>query len=196
MNTSEYIRWAQKRTGKQVTDDEMRVLVNTAQNQIFSYNTYYNKKKPENSCYFPTQAGVLQYTFDDPLIRTIETVYYYDDYGDKSEVPVEVDFAIEPGDSVVVYFSEDPGTTIQQYYYDAYMWPFNGQVTSTSIPLSLPETIQTEYLFFKISKMLEVDKDGRSIYNADEEKRLNKEYFTFANKGARLYSRIPDDMGV
>ena len=39
MNTAEYIKWVQKRTGNQVTDEEMRVLVNIAQNEIFSLNT-------------------------------------------------------------------------------------------------------------------------------------------------------------
>jgi hypothetical protein len=195
MNTADYINWVKKRTGMQATNEEMRILINSAQNKIFSFNTYYNKKKPEASCVLTTQAGVLQYTLDDESIRQVSRVYYIDGYGDKIDVPVQVEEAINPGDGVVLYFAEDPSDTTDQYYYDAYTWPFNGQITSASIPLSVPEKIQTDYLFYLVSVMLEVDKDGRSIYNRQEEEYYERDFFTFANQGASIEPNIPNEQG-
>lgn len=195
MNTADYINWVKKRTGMQTTNDEMRILINSAQNKIFSFNTYYNKKKPQASCVLSTQAGVLQYTFSDTSIRQVSRVYLIDGYGEKVTVPVQVEEAINPGDGVVVYFAEDPGTTTDTYYYDAYTWPFNGQITSASVPLSVPEKIQTDYLFYLVSVMLEVDKDGRSIYNREEASYYERDFFTFANQGASIEPNIPNEQG-
>jgi hypothetical protein len=196
MNTSDYINWVQQRTGQQTTNDEMRVLVNTAQNKIFSYNTNLNKKKPEQSCTFDTQANILQYSIADTQIMTITSVWAIDSFGKKITIPVEMDMANEFGDSVTIYFPEDPGETTKTYYFDAYLWPFNGQITSTSIPLSVPERVQTELLFNIISKMLEVDKDGRSIYNDQQERKWLLDYFNYANQGAKPSTGLPDACGV
>jgi len=195
MLTADYINWVKRRTGMQVTSEELRVLINSAQNKIFSFNTYFNKKKPESSCVLTTELGILQYTLDDTSIRQVARVFWIDGWGVKQDVPVQVDEAISPGDGVVLYFAEDPGTTTDQYYYDAYTWPQNGQITSSTVPLSVPEKIQTDYLFYLVSVMLEVDKDGRSIYNRDEEKYYERDFFTFANQGASIEPNIPNEQG-
>jgi len=196
MTTVEYINWIQKRTGNQVTVDEMRVLVNEAQNKIFTYNTYFNKKKPQSSCFIDTTSGILQYTISDGSMRTLTEIYTIDGYDERVIVPTEIESALSPGDDIIVYFKEDPGTTTEQYYYDAYLWPFNGQITSTSVQLSLPSKAQTDLLFFMVSKMLEVDKDGRSIYNDEEEQRWLRDWFTFANKGTGSEPSTPKYRGV
>jgi hypothetical protein len=189
MTTAEYINWVINQTGKQSTVEEMRVLVNSAQNIIFSKNTYFNKVKPEAACVLPTQAGVLQYSttdatsFNNPLIRSVPRVYAFDSWGKKVDVQVEGDNAANPGDPAIIYFREDPGETTDTYYYEAYTWPMNGQITNTSIPLSVPDDVKTTLLFYLVNKMQEVSKDGRSIFNIEEEKRYWKDYYTFANQG-------------
>jgi hypothetical protein len=195
MLTADYINWVKKRTGLQTTSEEMRVLINSAQNKIFSFNTEFNKKKPEASCILPTTLGVKQYTLADTSIRQVSRIYVIDVYGDKITVPVQSEEAINPGDGVIVYFAEDPGTTTDKYYFDAYTWPFNGQITSSAVPLSVPEKIQTDYLFYLVSVMLEVDKDGRSIYNKEEELYYERDFFTFANQGASIEPNIPSEQG-
>jgi hypothetical protein len=142
-----------------------------------------------------TTLGILQYTISDTDVRNVERVYYIDGFNEKQDIPVEIDNAINPDDTVTVYFKDDPGATTDQYYYDGYVWPFNGQITSTSVPLSLPSKAQTDLLFFMVSKMLEVDKDGRSIYNNEEEDMWLKDWFTFANQGAVLEPRVPKNQG-
>lgn len=195
MNTSEYLNWVNSRLGKQVTIEELRVMVNSAQNKIFSFNTYFNKKKPQNSCILTTTDGIQKYVISDTDIRQISRIYYVDGYGDQIDVSVQVEEAINPGDNVVVYFMENPGDTTDTYYYDAYVWPFNGQITDSSVPLSVPEKVQTDYLFYLVSTMLEVDKDGRSIYNREEEKYYERDYFSFANQGANSEPNTPNIQG-
>ncbi len=195
MLTADYINWVKKRTGMQATDEEVRVLINSAQNKIFSFNTYFNKKKPQNSCILATTLGIQQYTLSDTNIRQVSRLYTVDGYDQKVDVEVQVEEAINPGDGVVLYFAEDPGTTTDEYYYDAYTWPQNGQITNASVSLSVPEKIQTDYLFYLVSVMLEVDKDGRSIYNREEEKYYERDFFTFANQGASIEPNIPNEQG-
>jgi len=202
MTTAEYINWVINQTGKQSTIEEMRVMVNSSQNIIFSKNTHLNKKKPEAACILPTQAGVLQYfttdtsAFNDPLIRTVPRVYAFDIYGKKVDVQVESDNALNPGQDAAIYFREDPGATTDQYYYDAYTWPTYGQITDTSVPLSVPDDVQTTLLFYLVNKMQEVSKDGRSIFNIEEEKRYWKGFYTFANQGADFEPEITNIGGV
>jgi hypothetical protein len=43
--------------------------------------------------------------------------------------------------------------------------------------------------------MLEVDKDGRSIYNREEELYYERDFFTFANQGASIEPNIPSEQG-
>ena len=196
MTTAEYVNWVLKRTGYQGTPEEIRVLVNIAQNEIFSYNTYFNKVKPESSCILETQDGVQQYVISDGLIRQVSRVYYYDSYDDKVDVSVDTTQSIDVNDNVIIMFSENPGDTTDKFYYEAYTWPTNGQITSLSIPLSLPEKVQTSLLFYMVSEMLEVDKDGRSIYNEEEKQKRLKDYFTFANQGATTEPSTPIILGV
>jgi len=196
MTTADLINWVMKRTGFQGTTEEVRVLINVAQNEIFSYNTYYNRKKPEPACLITTDAEILQYVIDDPAVRQVSRVYYYDSYGEKATVAVESTQAIDTDDSVTIYFKQDPGTTTDKFYYEGYTWPTNGQLTSSSVPMSIPEKVQTGLLFYMVSEMLEVDKDGRSIYNEEEKQKRLKDYFTFANQGADLEPTIPNPLGV
>ncbi len=195
MITAEYINWVLKRTGKQATVEETRVLVNSAQNVIFSYNTALNKKKPKSACFINTTLGIQQYTISDKDIRQISRVYYVDGYNEQVNVKVESTQSIDTNDNVIIYFDEDPGTTTAKYYYDAYVWPQNGQVTSTSVALSVPEKVQIELLFYMVSEMLEVDKDGRSIYSRDVVEQWLNDYFNFANQGANSAPTIPGDQG-
>jgi len=196
MNTANLINWIMKRTGFQGTTEEVRVLVNVAQNEIFSYNTYYNKKKPEPACLITTEEGIKQYVIDDPTVRQVSEVYYYDTYDEKVRVAVESTQAIDVDDSVTIYFKEDPGDTTDKFYYEGYVWPFNGQISGTSVPMSIPEKVQTGLLFYMVSEMLEVDKDGRSIYNEEEKAKRLKDYFTFANQGADVEPDYPNPLGV
>ena len=53
-------------------------LINIAQNEIFSVNTYFNQVKPANALFFDTQDEVQQYSIDDPLIRQVSRVYLPD----------------------------------------------------------------------------------------------------------------------
>ena len=130
------------------------------------------------------------------LVRSVERVYEIDGYGNEQAIAVEVDNAIQPTDDVTIYFKDNPGDTTGQIYYDAYLWPFNGQITSTSVPLSLPSKTHTGLLFFMVSKMLEVDKDGRSIYNEEEKAKWLRDWTTFANQGAHPKPDIPADRGA
>ena len=222
MTTAEFVNWVMKRTGFQGTPEEVRVLVNVAQNEIFSYNTYFNKKKPEASCILPTTLGILQYTIADTTIRQVPRVYVLDNcdggygYGCSAgysygytygypvsplrrqtwEVPTQTTEGMDSDDNVTVYFEKDPGTTTDKYYYDAYTWPHNGQIESLTVPLSIPEKVQTGLLFYMVNEMLEVDKDGRSIYNEERKEKLLKDYFTYANQGAKLEPSIPSPLGV
>lgn len=195
MNTAELINWIMKRTGFQGTTEEVRVLVNVAQNEIFSYNTYFNRKKPEASCTIDTTSGVQQYSISDSNVRQVAKVYMIDSYGRKEDIPVEVTESITPGDNVTVYFKDDQGDTTGEIFYEGYTWPQNGQITSQSIPMSIPEKVQTGLLFYMVSEMLEVDKDGRSIYNEEEKQKRLRDYFTFANQGAELEPTYPSPLG-
>jgi len=196
MTTAEFVNWTLKRTGFQGTPEEIRVLVNIAQNEIFSYNTYFNKVKPESSCILETEDGVQQYVISDKSIRQVSRVYYYNSYGDKTDVSVDTTQSIDTDDNVVIMFLDNPGDTTDKFYYEAYTWPTNGQITSLSIPLSVPEKVQTGLLFYMVSEMLEVDKDGRSIYNEEEKQKRLKDYFTFANQGASTEPSTPIILGV
>lgn len=196
MTTAEYVNWVIKRTGFQGTPEETRVLLNVAQNEIFSYNTYFNRVKPESLCLLETSDGVQQYVISDNQIRQVSCVYYYDSYGDKIEAEVDTTESLDVNDNVTIYFKDNPGDTTDKFYYEAYTWPFNGQLTSLAIPLSLPEKVQTGLLFYMVSEMLEVDKDGRSIYNEEEKQKRLKDYFTFANQGASTEPSTPIILGV
>ena len=195
MNTAELINWIRTRTGFQGTTEEIRVLVNVAQNEIFSYNTYFNRKKPESACTLDTEATVLQYSIPDTNVRQVGKVYVVDGYGEKVDVPVEVTEAISSDSSVTIFFKEDPGDTTGEVFYEGYLWPPNGQITSQSVPMSIPEKVQTSLLFYMVSEMLEVDKDGRSIYNEEEKQKRLRDYFTFANQGAELEPTYPSTLG-
>ena len=195
MTTAEYINWVQSRTGFQGTTEEIRTLINLGQNKIFSYNTYLNRKKPVASCLLTTSEGVLQYVVSDKLVRQVSRVYTLDTYEQEINEPVEIDPALEPGGDVTLYFKDDPGTTTDSFYMEAYTWPQNGQITSSAIPLSLPVKEQMEVLFYVVSKMLEVDKDGRSIYNIEEEDKWLRDYFTTSNQGTDLKPTIPNEGG-
>jgi hypothetical protein len=195
MNTEEYINWVMKRTGNQGTPEEIRVLINMAQNEIFSYNTYHNRKKPEAACTIDTEQTILQYSIQDPLVRQVARVYYIDGYGEQIDIPVETTQSIDTDDLVTIFFKEDQGDTTGEFFYEGYTWPFNGQITSGSIPLSVPEKVQTGLLFYIVSEMLEVDKDGRSIYNEQEKEKRLKDYFTFANQGADLEPDSTNPLG-
>lgn len=196
MNTAELINWIKKRTGYQGTTEEIRVLLNVAQNEVFSYNTYFNRKKPEAACTIDTEDGVMQYVIDDKLVRQVSRVYTYDSFDCEEDVAVQTTQPINVGDDVIIYFAENPGDTTGEIYYEAYTWPTNGQLTSTSVPMSLPEKVQTGLLFYMVSEMLEVDKDGRSIYNEEEKNKRLNDYFTFANQGAEIEPGYPDPLGV
>lgn len=195
MNTVEFINWVVSRTGFQGTTEEVRVLINVAQNEIFSYNTYFNRKKPESACTIDTESGILQYSISDTSVRQVARVYIVDSYGAKEDVPVEVVEAIEPGDAVTVYFKEDQGDTTGEIFYEGYTWPHKGQITSQTVPLSLPEKVKTGLLFYMVCEMLEVDNDGRSIYNEEEKQKRLRDYFTFANQGANLEPSYPTPLG-
>lgn len=207
MDTKKYLNWIWSRTGKQNTPAEMLDLINIAQNEIFSYNTYFNRKKPISSCTLDTIDGILQYTIPDSSIRQISRLYYYNSgdgdigYGRKSseyniDISAQVDESLSPDGNVVVYFEENQGTTTGKIFYDAYVWPHNGQLTSTSVKLSVPEKIQTKLLFYLVSEMLEVDKDGRSIFNESQVNKFYKDFFTFANQGVKTELSTPRILGV
>lgn len=195
MNTAELINWIRSRTGFQGTTEEIRVLVNVAQNEIFSYNTYFNRKKPESACTIDTEQTLLQYVIDDPLVRQVARVYIVDSYGEKCDIPVETSRALSPDDDVTIYFKEDQGDTTGEIYYEGYTWPQNGQISSQNVPMSIPEKVQTGLLFYMVNEMLEVDKDGRSIYNEEEKQKRLRDYFTFANQGAELEPTYPTPLG-
>lgn len=199
MTTQKYISWLMARTGNQVTRTELLDLVNIAQNKIFSLNTYYNRVKPADSLILATTSGVNQYTIADTNIRQVSKVYtkssiqtytsersYYD-----TQIPVEVQESIDPDSNVIVYFEIDPGTTTDLYYYEAYTWPFNGQLDSESIPLSLPEKIQTGLLYYSVAVLLELDRDGRSISFLQLEEEAIGDYMNFASQGAKTVPNTP-----
>lgn len=200
MTTEEYRDWLIARTGKQTTPAEMLQLMNIAQNEIFSKNTYFNMIKPANSLTLATTAGILQYTIADTSIRQISKLFYNNytnsppsgypsdvSYMQYEDIPAQVQESISTDSNVVVYFDLDPGDTTNYYYYNAYTWPTNGQLTSTAVQLSLPESVQTGLMAYIVTRMLEEDKDGRSIYNVEREKALYKLYYSFANQGARIF---------
>lgn len=199
MNTEKYISWLQARTGNQVTRTELLDLVNIAQNEIFSWNTYYNRVKPQDSLVLTTIAGVFQYTVPDTNIRMVSKVYLKDSINTypterryyQSVVPVETQESIDPDSNVVIYFKDDPGATTDTFYYEAYTWPFNGQLTSEAVPLSLPETIQTGLLYYCVAVLLELDRDGRSISFLQLKDTAKGEFFTSSSKGARIQSNTP-----
>jgi len=192
MTTADYIDWIIEQTQYQNTPTQMLKLVNIAQNEIFQYNTYFNKVKPERTSLLVTTSGIQQYSMDSSLnIREVAKVYKIDSYGRKEDVAVESTIAMDTTDYVVLDFEEDPGNTTDTYYYEAYTWPTNGQLASTSVKLSVPESIQTGFLRYIVTRMLEEGKDGRSIYNVDEEDKHEKAWFRFANAGAKLESNIP-----
>jgi len=101
-----------------------------------------------------------------------------------------------PESNVIITFAKDPGDTTEQYFYDAFLWPINGQLTTDTVPLSLPESVQTGYLRYLVTKSLEETKDGRSIYNDEQAEKQEKEFITFANQGARLRKTVPNMPGV
>lgn len=203
MTTEKYLKWLLGRTGNQVTSTELLDLVNIAQNEIFSYNTYFNQVKPTNSLFLNTTAGILQYTIADSDIRQVSRFYYgsYTNndlgylgdrvYAPRQHVPVQVTESLDVDDNVTVFFDTDPGDTTEQYYYDAYTWPTNGQLTSTTVKLSVPEKVQTGLLYYMVAVLLELDKDGRSISFLDLKEEAFRDYFTFANQGAKIQTNVP-----
>jgi hypothetical protein len=195
MNTAKFIDWITSQTGTQKTPTQMLDYVNIAQNEIFSYNTYYNQVKPFASTLLATTDGILQYTLPNTSIRQVARVYYIDTYGKEIDVAMDSDESAEANDTVTVYFEENPGTTTDKFYYDAFTWPTNGQLTSTSIPLSVPERTQTGLLYYIVTRMLEEGMDGRSLYNDEKEGQKLKEWIGFANKGAKRQPNIPTPVG-
>lgn len=200
MTTVKYVDWLMSRTGNQSTRVEMLENINVAQNEIFSWNTYYNRVKPADSLVLTTTAGVLQYTIADSNIRTVSKVYikesvntYYSErqYTQTPE-PVETQESIDPTSNAVIYFQDDPGDTTSQFCYEAYTWPFNGQLESETVELSLPESIQTQLLYYSVAVLLELDRDGRSISFMDLKEKAKSEFFSFAAKGAKLQKNTPN----
>jgi len=212
MDTAKYISWLLDQTGSQKTPSEMLDYVNIAQNEIMSYNTYYNRKKPVNSMKLATTDGIQQYTLTDKSIRQVAKVYtkgtygayggygselyntYYDEYNE-NDVPVEVEESLDSDTAVTIYFEQNPGTTTDKYYLEAYTWPKNGQLTSTSVSLSVPEKVQTGLLYYCVAVMLELDMDGRSISFLDLKAAALADWFTFANQGAKRKSNTPIPKG-
>lgn len=199
MTTEKYVSWLMNRTGNQLTRTELLDQVNIAQNEIFSWNTYYNRVKPEDSLVLTTTAGVLQYTIPDTNIRQVSKVYLKESLNTylserkytQLVVPAETQESIDPDSNVIIYLQDDPGASTDKFYYEAYTWPFNGQLDSETVPLSLPESIQTGLLYYSVAVLLELDKDGRSISFLDLKENAKKEFFTSSSKGARLRPNTP-----
>jgi len=208
MNTATYINWLLDQTGNQKTPTEMLAYVNIAQNEIFSYNTYFNRKKPVNTMLLATTDGIKQYTLADKNIRQVAKVYMNEAYGTDSgytcdpyydtnevDIAVEVEESLDTDTAVTIYFEENPGTTTDKYYLEAYTWPKNGQLTSMSVSLSVPEKVQTGLLYYSVAILLELDMDGRSISFRDLKKEALADWFTFANQGAKRESNTPTPKG-
>ena len=199
MTTETYVSWLMDRTGNQLSRTQLLNQVNIAQNEIFSWNTYYNRVKPRDSLVLTTISGVFQYTVPDSNIRTVSKVYLKESMNTyfrervytQLRVPAEIQASIDPDSNVVIYLETDPGASTDKFYYEAYTWPFNGQLDSETVALSLPEDIQTGLLYYAVAVLLELDRDGRSISFLDLKETAKKEFFTSSSKGSRIETNTP-----
>ena len=224
MTTSQYITYLMNRSGNQVTRTEMLSLVNLAQNEVFSVDTYLTRSKPDP--FLATTAATFTYTLA-ANVRRVGRVYalssnqsfnsYFDLFGTFSDttdykgavalnryaspeiqVPVDTVESLSPdsGDCQIIFPSQfDPGTTTDVFLIEQYLWPT--QLTAESISLSVPEPIATGYLMYKVMKKLEERGYGASVYNArEEEETLRSEWLRIANRGARTSRRrtLPNEI--
>lgn len=224
MTTSQYITYLMNRSGNQVTRAEMLLLVNMAQNEIYSIDSYYTRTKPDP--FLSTTAGTFTYTLA-ANIRRVGRVYalssnqsfnsYFDLFGTFSDntdykgavafnryaspeinVPCDTQESYSPDTASckIIFPSQfDPGTTTDVFYIEQYEWPT--QLTSESIALSVPEPIATGYLMYKVMRMLEEEGYGNSVYNdRKEEDKLKEEWIRVANRGARTSRRrtLPNEI--
>ena len=208
MTTSQYITFLMNASGNSVTRAEMLFLVNEAQNQVFSVDTYLTRSKPDP--FLSTTAATFTYTLA-AGVRSVGRVYklssnegydaYFadDNYGYKEpravnraaspEIDVPVDtvesLRADSGDCQIIFPSQfDPGTTTDVFYIEQYLWPT--QLTAETIALSVPDSTATGYLYYKVMRLLEERQYGSSVHNdRKEEEKFKDDWLRIANRGAR-----------
>ena len=217
MNTASYISWLHDRTGKTVTRSELLSLVNIAQNEIFAYDTYFTRTKPDP--FLSTTDGVYVYTLD-PSIRRVARVYAlasnasfnygYDGYSYSGlttgwykqprmnnvtgsieiDVPVDTVESISPDSSDYACQIIFPSQNNPGTTTDVFLieqYVWPTQVTSESIALSIPESFQTTLLYYKVLRSLEEQEYHNADYNSRKEEDWTKKWLQFANKGSKSY---------
>jgi hypothetical protein len=207
MTTSQYITYLMNASSNSVTRAEMLFIVNLAQNEIFSIDSYLTRTKPDP--FLSTTATVFSYTLA-ASVRSVSRVYklsssaydreYNNIYSDYKEpmalnrygtpeinVPVDTVEALSPDTAscqIIFPSQNDPGTSTDVYLIEQYLWPT--QLTAETISLSVPETIATGYLYYKVMRILEERGYGQSIYNDRKEgEKLKAEWLRIANRGAK-----------
>jgi hypothetical protein len=214
MNTASYITWLLDRTGNTVTRTELLSLINIAQNEIFAYDTYFTRTKPDP--YLSTTDGVYTYTLG-ATIRRVSRVYalatnnnYNFNYpayngwdggwykqpkmnnrlgSPEIDVPVDSVEALSPDSAscqIIFPSQNNPGTTTDVFLLEQYKWPT--QLTAESIALSIPESFATTLLYYKVLRLLEEQEYHNADYNSRKEDEWLKKWLQFANKGSKSYN--------
>lgn len=196
-------------------------LVNKAQNEVASIDSYFFRKKPDP--YLVTTATTFEYTISLPARRVAKvyqlatgTTYAYMNYngydgryGYKQPYaenmlgspviicPVDTQECASPDTAsckVIFDAGADPGTTTTIYYLERYDWPT--QLSSESVSIAIPEAFQTSLLYYKVLRFLEEQEYHNSIYNIEREKKALEDWIRFANRGSRsgVVATVPRDI--
>lgn len=213
MNTASYITWLLDRVGNTVTRTELLALVNIAQNEIFAFDTYFTRTKPDP--YLVTTNNVYTYTLA-ASIRRVSRVYalasnanyeyQYPAYAGweggwykqprmnnrtgtpEIDIPVDTIESLSPDSAscqIIFPSQNNPGTTTNVFIIEQYKWPT--QLTAESIALSIPESFATTLLYYKVLRLLEEQEYHNSDYNSRKEEDWTKRWLLFANKGAKSH---------
>lgn len=190
MTTQQYITWLQRQIGDQYTRELLRETVNLAQNEVLAQRgVELQRIKPVG--YLATTAATYTYTLP-TNIRKVSRIYLEESSSDSGYIADQfgssgykvtrefdkglnrycqrdLDFeqheSLRYGDPVILYFppDQDLGDTTTTYRMQAYAWP--PQVTSESVPLSLPEPFLTGMFYHLIKGKVEEAAYGQDIYN-------------------------------
>lgn len=211
MNTLQLCEYIQTKCVGFKSIPQILALLNIAQNEILSEDCELMRVKPDP--FLETTSGTYLYNLD-VGIRSVTNVYLLepalptnpewrnfeytaslneDQFGRKMMyVPTIRVEAPDPDSQATIQFDAefDPKTTTDQYRLIAYSWP--EQLTSTSIPVTIPLQHRMKVLTARVMMMIEEESFGR----ADTWERKYMNYLAEFLSYTRALNNIDEDTRI
>lgn len=201
MNTSQFIDSVYRKCSGYKSLAQILSLTNDAQNELLGIDCDLMRIKPDPT--LATTSGIFEYML--PVgVRTVNKVYTrnsnlsdYKGNRDTSlysntdklgnlilDIPVYIEPSINTDIQAVIKFDEDygPNTATSDYRYEGYMWP--EQLTSTSIPLSIPLQYVSTSLMARVMLKIDEERFGRAgdWFQKDEMYKNQLESYLFKDR--------------